>query len=158
EQQVLDKLDPAILVGPRFGLWPADQEMINVRTLADYFTQLTHLPRLHGPHVLPDCLARGVQRGLLGYALGDAEQKKFDTIYFNDKGITADQCEVTESAWLLRPELATALKPKLEHVGTGTKEAGTGTTGDETGKGGWTGGGGVKIVKGERRLNRVRID
>ena len=22
EQQLLDKLDPAILIGPRFGLWP----------------------------------------------------------------------------------------------------------------------------------------
>jgi len=61
EQQLLDKLDPAILIGPRFGLWPEDQEAINVRTLADYFTQLTHLPRLHGSQVLPDCLAKGVQ-------------------------------------------------------------------------------------------------
>src|SRR5262249_14139269 len=43
EQQVLDKLDPAILIGPRFGLWPDKEEMLNVRTLADYFTQLTHL-------------------------------------------------------------------------------------------------------------------
>ena len=48
EQQILDKLDPAILIGERFGLWPQDQEMVNVRTLADYFTQLTHLPMLLG--------------------------------------------------------------------------------------------------------------
>ncbi len=69
EQQIVDKLDPDFLVptstlGKRFGLWPEDQELINVRTLADFFTQLTHLPRLSGPHVLPDCFARGVQRGL----------------------------------------------------------------------------------------------
>src|SRR5262249_13560043 len=112
EQQVLDKLDPAILIGPRFGLWPDDQEVINVRTLADYFTQLTHLPRLNGSGVLPDCMAKGVQRGLFGYALGDGEQKKFDTIHFNDKALSADRCEVTETAWLLRPALATALMPK----------------------------------------------
>jgi hypothetical protein len=30
EQQLLDKLDPAILIGDRFGLWPADQETVNV--------------------------------------------------------------------------------------------------------------------------------
>jgi hypothetical protein len=36
EQKILDKLDPAILIGERFGLWPADQETINVRTLADF--------------------------------------------------------------------------------------------------------------------------
>jgi hypothetical protein len=165
EQQLLDKLDPAILIGPRFGLWPEDQERINVRTLADYFTQLTHLPRLHGPGVLPDCLAKGVQRGLFGYALGDGDQKKFDTIHFNDKAITADRCEITESAWLLRPAVATALMPKPEQVAVGkTGDSGTGTTGvtGDTTAGevdGRTGaGGGVKIVKGERRLNWVRID
>jgi hypothetical protein len=163
EQKILDKLDPNILIGERFGLWPADQETVNVRTLADYFTQLTHLPMLLGASVLPECLAKGAQRGLFAYALGDAEKKQFDTIYFNEKGITADQCEVTESAWLLRPALATALKPKPEQVAVGTTTGsgtGTGTTGDTTtGKGdNWTGGGGgVKIVKGERRLNRVRI-
>jgi len=71
-------LDPAIMIGERFGLWPADQDMLKVSTLSDYFCQLTHLPRLNGPGVLPDCLARGVQRGLFGYALGDGEQRAFD--------------------------------------------------------------------------------
>ncbi|OHB68618.1 MAG: hypothetical protein A2V70_15485 [Planctomycetes bacterium RBG_13_63_9] len=60
EQQILEKLDPQILIGPRFGLWPDDQEMLIVRTLADYFTQLTHLPRLLNATVLPECLAKGV--------------------------------------------------------------------------------------------------
>src|SRR6266704_2004964 len=52
----------------------------NVRTLADYFTQLTHLPMLLGASVLPECLAKGVQRGLFAYAPGDAAKKQFDTI------------------------------------------------------------------------------
>jgi hypothetical protein len=47
EQQILDKLDPGILIEERFGLWPDDQEVLNVRTLADYFTQLTHLQSPH---------------------------------------------------------------------------------------------------------------
>ena len=57
------------------------------KTLADYFTQLTHLPRLLGPDVLPACLAQGVHRGLFGYALGDGEKKQFDTIYYKDKSV-----------------------------------------------------------------------
>jgi hypothetical protein len=163
---LLEKLDPAILIGPKFGLWPDDQELVNVRTLADYFTQLTHLPRLQNPQVIPDCIAKGVQRGLFGYALGDGEKRKFDTILFNDKNVTASQCEVTESAWLLRPALALALKPKPEVPTTATGGTATGTevgvgTGDGSqggGSGDWpAGGGGVKIVKGERRLNRVRV-
>ena len=156
EQQLLDKLDPAILIGPRFGLWQQDQEVINVRSLADFFTQLTHLPRLSGPQVLPDCFAKGVQRGLFGYALGDGDTKKFDTIRFNEKGITADDCEVTDSAWLLRPALAQSLMPKKvvdvveKTEDTDTGEGSGGESGGEKPK--------VKIVKGERRLNKVRID
>ena len=58
--------------------------------------------------------------------MGDGENKKFDTIYFNDKTISADRCEITESAWLLRPDLAKTLMPELETVAVGT------TVGDPT--------------------------
>src|SRR4051812_25534642 len=102
EQKILDKLDPALLMGRRFGLWPEDQEVLNVRTLADYFTQLTHLPMLMGASILPDCIARGVQKGLFAYALGDGAQRKFDSILFEDPDASVDRCEVMESAWLLR--------------------------------------------------------
>ena len=126
--EVLDKLDPAILIGERFGLWPADQETVNVRTLAGYFTQLTHLPRLLGASVLPECLAKGVQRGLFAYALGDAEKKQFDTILFNDPTANADRCEITDSAFLLRPALAKKLLPEPKPVTGGTRTDGTATT------------------------------
>jgi predicted AAA+ superfamily ATPase len=170
EQQILDKLDPGILIGERFGLWPEDQDVINAKTLADYFTQLTHLPRLGNPSVLPDCLSKGVQRSLFAYALGDGEKRQFDTIRFNDKKVSALDCEVTETAWLLSPALAKRLIPEPEPEGkvtgggvsggtgttvvTGAGATGTGSEGDD-----WVeGAGGVVIKKGERRLNRVRID
>ena len=172
DEQILKGLDPKILIGERFALWPEDQEMVNVRTLADYFTQLTHLPRLLGPDVLPACLAQGVHRGLFGYALGDGEKRQFDTIYYKDKSVSATDCQIIESAWLLRPTLAESLMPKPEAVtvatpggggaagagvltpaiGTGVGQAG------EDGEAPWTPGGGVQIVEGERRLNKVRID
>jgi hypothetical protein len=166
EQQLLDKLDPGILIGERFGLWPDDQEVINVRTLADYFTQLTHLPRLHSAHVLPDCLARGVQRGLFAYALGDGEQREFDTIVFNDKTASPNDCEVTETAWLVRPALAKTLIPEPETVpigggektGGGTQPDGSVVTGGNADEEGENWGGGATIVEGERRLNRVRVE
>jgi hypothetical protein len=166
-EKILDKLDPAILIGERFGLWPQDQETINVRTLADYFTQLTHLPMLQGSHVLPECLANGVRRNLFAYALGDGEQKQFDTILFDDKSVTAANCEITESAWLLRPALAKSILPERKPVEIGTGSGGDTCTATRTPGGGvkvgadepWTAGGGKPvIVKGERRLNRVRLD
>ena len=161
EQQVLKGLDPTILIGPRFALWPTDQEVINARTLADYFTQLTHLPRLLGPEVLPTCLTQGVHRGLFGYALGDGEKKTFDTIYYKDKSVIATDCQIIESAWLLRPTLAESLMPKPEAVtaavpggggvgaGVLTPEIGTGVgQAGEDGEGHWTPGG-VQIVAGD---------
>jgi hypothetical protein len=168
-QQILDTLDPAILIGERFGLWPQDQETVNVRTMADYFTQLTHLPMLLGTGVLPDCFARGVQRGLFAFALGDGEKKQFDTILFNNKTTTASQCEITESGWLLRPALAKSLLPEPEAQvtdKTGTEGSGQRRTGPQTGHStsgtdeAWQSakGGGARIVKGERRLNKVRIN
>lgn len=165
EQQILDKLDPAVLIGERFGLWPQDQEIVNVKTLADYFTQLTHLPMLLGAGVLPECFAKGVQRGLFAYALGDGEKKQFDTILFNNKGTTAAECEITESAWLLRPALAKSLMPEPEPLDTGgtskiedtDADTGESETPDDDG---WQSGkaGGVKIVKGERRIYKVRLN
>ena len=174
EGQVLDKFDPAIMIGQKFGLWPDDQELINVKTLAEYFTQLTHLPRLLNANVLPNSLATGVKRGLFAYALGDGEERVFDTIYPpSKKDVTADDCEIIDSAWLLRPALAKSLlpEPKTPEIavpGGGGGGAGGGQPGEEMQPGGGVSGGGgedewkpgggqVKIVQGERRLNKVRI-
>jgi hypothetical protein len=168
EQQILDKLDPAILIGERFGLWPHDQEMVNVNTLANYFTQLTHLPMLLGTGVLPECFAKGVQRGLFGYALGDGDNEQFDTIYLGDKTTTADRCEITESAWLLRPVLAKSLMPEPEEKDEGRRmrdetepessvDAGRSDSSFIRHPSSFVGGG-LKIVKGERRIDKVRID
>jgi len=164
--QLLDKLDPKQLLGDRWQLWPADQEMLHVPTLPGYFTTLKHLPALSGPEVLQDAIARGVQRGLFAYALGDGEAKQFETIWFGRSDVSADQCEIIDSAWLLRPKVAKELLPaEPERVAVGgsepTDETGGAGSGGEpgTGAGGepWGGGGGVKIVEGERRLDRVCI-
>src|SRR5262249_47146019 len=87
------------------------------------------------------------------------DKKQFDTILFNDKSITSNQCEITDSGWLLRPALAKSLKPEPEPVIDGKAGGGTGATGTGTEED-WGAGKGpaVKIVKGERRLNKVRIN
>lgn len=107
--------------------------------------------------------------GLFAYALGDGEKQTFDTICFNDKSITANECEVIETAWLVRPALAKTLLPEpkadggVEASGHSPETSGTGPTisvdAEGPGQDEWGGqGGGVVIKGGERRLNRVRID
>jgi len=162
--QLLSKLDPSLLIGPRWQLWPEDKDVLHVPTLTSYFTTLTHLPALMGPDVLVDSIARGVERGLFAYALGDGQAKEFDTIRFREAGVTV---ELIDSAWLVRPDAAKALLPEPATTdagaGNGTATAGTGSTGGggtEVPGGGEPpagGSGGVKIVEGERRLDRVRI-
>lgn len=160
--QLLAKLDPSMLIGKRYQLWPEDQDVIHVPTLAGYFTTLTHLPALMNCNVLVDAIARGVERGLFAYGLGDGQTKKFDTIRYRQAGASI---EIVESAWLIRPEAAKALLPQPEPGKVITLEGGSivvAAAANETIGGtvipGTTGSGGtVKIVKGERRLDRVRI-
>ena len=89
-EQLLTKLDPSLLVGEHWQLWPEDQAAIHLPTLASYFTTLTHLPALMDLQVLSRSVAEGVRRRLFAFALGDADKREFDTILFNkevDKSI-----------------------------------------------------------------------
>ena len=101
--------------------------MVNAKALGGYCTQLTHLPMRAGSGVLSETIARGVERGLFAYALGDGEAKEFDTIRFKES-VSAESCELDETAWLLRPALAVELLPKPEPVETGGAPTGGTTT------------------------------
>ena len=102
-------------------------------------------------------------------AIGDGDKRQFDTIYYNDKGTTASDCEIIDSAWLLRPAVAKALMPEPKAPEITVPGGGGGQTGPEVISGGGVAGGGggeeewkpgggpVKIVEGERRLNKVSI-
>jgi predicted AAA+ superfamily ATPase len=158
--QLLDKLDPSVLIGSRWKLWPEDQEVIHVATLAEYFSTLTHLPLLSNKEVLQESIAKGIQRGLFAYALGDGQKREFDTILFKTADADSSKCEIIESAWLLRPELAASLVPEpaagevtdSKELVPAKSEKG-GEIDDKTDQKS----GGVRIVEGERRLSRVRI-
>ena len=78
-------------------MWPEDQEVIHLPTLAGYFTTLTHLPALSSIEVLKDSVAKGVERGLFAYALGDGNKKEFDTICFKDIGAFLSEYDVVGS-------------------------------------------------------------
>ena len=120
------------------------------------------------PSVLPACIAWGVQRGLFAYALGDGEKREFDTIYCGDRvttggntvshSVTEAECDVTDSAWLLRPALAKSYMPEPqvkipdEAKKPSDEEEGKDTDEDEEWKKKE-----VTIKDGERRLDKVRI-
>ena len=137
--------------------------MVNAKAFGGYFTQLTHLPMVSGTGVLRESIARGVERGLFAYALGDGEAKEFDTIRFKESA-SAESCELDDTAWLLRPALAVELLPKPEPVETGAGEVAGGTPPTQPSGGDLPSGEeppppstGPKIVEGERRYDWVHI-
>ena len=110
-ERLLEKFDPDYLVrrgDARFAyLWPADQDAVKTQDLWDAFARYDYLPMLASQKVLQDTIAWGVQRGLFGYATGSPQ--KPDTIYF-DETVRADQCTISEFAWLMSAELARLLR------------------------------------------------
>lgn len=110
-ERLLEKFDPDYLVrrgDARFAyLWPADQDTVKTQDLWDAFARYDYLPMLASQHVLQDTIAWGVQRGLFGYATGSPQ--KPDKIYF-DETVRADQCTISEFAWLMSAEQARPLR------------------------------------------------
>jgi len=157
---MLSRLDPALIIGTRWSLWPAKQRTLKVKALADYFTQLTHLPMLTDVEVLQESIAQGVKRGLFACALGDGEKNEFDTIYFKQH-VSASDCLIEDSAWLLKADFAKELIPEPAVAESGKVIGGDIKAGEEkdveTKEPRESKNGEVRIVDGERRLDRVRI-
>ena len=111
-QRLLERFDPDFLLkrdDERFKyLWLAEQEVVRVSALWDYFARYTYLPLLAGPQVLQETIAWGVERGLFAYCLGEPEGYQFDTIFFEER-VRADQCVVSDHAWLLNADVASEL-------------------------------------------------
>jgi len=110
-EELLEKLDPNLLVNTKWSLWPKTKKVIKTRTLWEYFTQYTNLPILANENVLKASICQGIQRGLFGYGLGNG--KIFDTVYFK-RYVEEDQIDISESSWLLKPNIATKFLPKEE--------------------------------------------
>jgi hypothetical protein len=103
-----------------------------------------------------------LKKSVVGATTG-GEKKEFDTIYFDNKTVTAADCEITETAWLVRPALAKTLMPKKEPEKVVEEDDSSKKTITDQDEGidtyDWSSKPGkVAIKEGERRLSRVRID
>jgi len=111
-QRLLERFDPDFLLkrdDDRFKyLWPAEQELVGVSALWDYFARYTYLPLLAGPDVLQETIAWGVERSLFAYCLGKPEGYQFDTIFFAQR-VRTDQCVISDHAWILDANIARQL-------------------------------------------------
>lgn len=180
QDQLLEQLDPMFLLGGRWPLWPEEKDALRVQELWDYFTRYTYLPLLANRDVLADTIARGVERGLFGYALGDGASLAFDTRRFKEP-MRGQEVEFINSAWLVRPRVAETWPRESEAAGRlpfmyeqradttpalGIRDgppADAVVTGDIAGAGGTTGTGGAGeapagVAASAHRHHVVRID
>lgn len=111
KERLAPRLGPGQLTSDALRLWPQNQELVNVRTLKEAFAQYTYLPMIPSGSVLQTTISQGIQQGLFGYGIGKGEEKKFDVVHFKVPA-PPEAIELTESAWLLRPKLASELTEK----------------------------------------------
>ncbi|RMF93028.1 MAG: ATP-binding protein [Candidatus Schekmanbacteria bacterium] len=103
QEQLLERIDPNLFISQRWSLWPEKKNLLNVKKLAEYFTQYTYLPMLASEEVIRQAIADGVARGLFAYATG--REKEFDSVYYKESLPTMNIL-LTEDSWLLKPDYA----------------------------------------------------
>jgi hypothetical protein len=103
QEQLLERIDPNLFISQRWSLWPEKKNLLNVKKLAEYFTQYTYLPMLASEEVIRQAIADGVARGLFAYATGS--EKEFDSVYYKETLPTMNIL-LTEDSWLLKPDYA----------------------------------------------------
>ncbi len=111
-EKLIERLDPNLLMSSKWSLW-SEKNSLNIKTLNEYFAQYTNLPILANENVLKLCISDGVNRGLFAYAMGDGKrfEKPIIKNYLSETNI-----DISESAWLIKPEIAIKLLPKEEQI------------------------------------------
>lgn len=113
-------LAPAALLTDRFGIMGPDNDAVELDKLLGYFYRLPRLPKLAGPDVLRDCLARGVADGLFGLASGAAWYAP-DAVRRFATPIDPAEIQFQPGTWLVR---AAAIKKLIDdHSPTGPPPA-----------------------------------
>ncbi|MFW6116038.1 MAG: ATP-binding protein, partial [Chloroflexota bacterium] len=106
--RLLTRLDPHLIRGQRWSLWPQGDEPLNTVKLRDYFARYPRLPILAGEEVLRQSISYGVKLGRFGYGEGGEGEEKYAPLYFGSD-VSVDALHIDESAWLLPPDMARKL-------------------------------------------------
>jgi hypothetical protein len=112
--RLIDKLAPAALLSERFGLLPDDVDAIEVKQLADWFAQLTRLPRLASLDVLRHALADGARQKVFGLVSGSGWKAEDAVLRFGTR-VDSAEIQFQPGTWLVR---AGTIQGLIEERGT----------------------------------------
>ncbi len=103
--RLLERLDPHLVRGERWNLWPDKGQPLPVSQLRDYFARYTQLPMLASDDVLLQTIVRGVEIKLFGYGHRADKEGDFAPLYFG-RAVSPSLIEITDTAWLIPPDMA----------------------------------------------------
>ncbi|MDZ7704513.1 MAG: hypothetical protein U5L04_08540 [Trueperaceae bacterium] len=130
EDRLLDALDPALISGDHYKIWPSDKDVLGLRDLRDYFDRFPYLPYLESSDVLLDAIIRGVKNGLFEVALKNNDD--YSQVWRQKNPPEAKDLHFADHYLLTK--VGFVPKPAPTPSGTEDHEGGTGGTGSDGGK------------------------
>lgn len=103
QELLLEKIDPNLFLSPRWSVWAENKNLLNLKSLQEYFAQYTHLPIVASEEVIKQAVVDGVSRGVFAYATG--KEDEFNLVDFN-KALSTISISLSESSWILKPDYA----------------------------------------------------
>ena len=106
--RLIDRLAPAALLSPRFGLIAEDAPAVEIDRLADWFAQLPRLPKLASLDVLRTCLVDGVEQRVFALVSG-GDWTAPDAVIRYGARVDISEIQFQPGTWLVRASAANEL-------------------------------------------------
>jgi uncharacterized protein len=106
--RLIENLAPATLLSARFGLLPEGHDVVDIETLAGWFTQLVRLPKLASRDVLRRSLAAGAAQRVFALISGASPDATDAVIRFGDT-VDPNEIQFQPGTWLARASYASGL-------------------------------------------------
>lgn len=132
---LVDDVEPSILVSRA---WPKQANYISTADVYEAFLKYTNVELITGKGVIRRAIAKGVTTGVFGYGLAEYPEQ-LASVHFKEP-LSEGDVELSEKAWLVRPEIAAKMAKAEAPEGVGieggepTAPEGEEITGEEEGK------------------------
>jgi len=108
---LLEEIEPSVLMSRA---WPPHANYISTVDVYEAFLKFTAVELITGKEVIRRAVAKGVSTGVFGYGIAEFPEK-IENVCFREH-MSASEVELSEKAWLVRPEIAEKIATPKEEV------------------------------------------
>ncbi len=109
---LLEDIEPSILMSR---VWTEDKNNVSTNDVYESFLRYTSLEMVASKDVIKRSLAKGISTGVFGYGLADYPEQLKEIRY--KQSTKPDDIELSDTAWLIKPEIAQKIAHKVEYEG-----------------------------------------